>query len=238
MFLGILLYVAATAAIVMTGVEPTRLKHVLWLTASSLVSVLYSANGARTPRAGAWHPDARARRRPFYFGALQPILAALSSSLVPLTDGWHESRRPHKSAVRNIVPIISSVTALVVTPRASLLTRSDRQAGGRIWRSFDVSTTDADDAFHLVPRSLVDRFAFATVLIGIAAFVTGVLSAGVAASFAAPLAVVGLLAVIGGGVWRVVRDRRLGRRAVAARSAPQESVVAAGVNPRGMLRAG
>src|SRR4051812_5859708 len=47
-FLGILLYIAATSAIIITGSAPTDANYILWLLAFSLVSVLYSVIG------GAW----------------------------------------------------------------------------------------------------------------------------------------------------------------------------------------
>jgi SSS family solute:Na+ symporter len=47
-YLGLLLYVAVTAAIIITGTAPTPLNYALWLMGFALVSVLYSAIG------GAW----------------------------------------------------------------------------------------------------------------------------------------------------------------------------------------
>src|SRR5438094_917013 len=47
-YLGLLLYIAATAAVIITGCAQTRTNYVYWMLAFSLVSILYSAVG------GAW----------------------------------------------------------------------------------------------------------------------------------------------------------------------------------------
>ena len=143
---------------------------------------------------------------PKYFDAyLHPALNAISRSLAAHAANWHQALRPHEKAVRNIVPFISSLTALIVTPMVSLLTAPSRRDMNQLWRAFSARTTDRgeEDTFHLIPRSLAGRAGLITVLIGMAVWATGVVSEAWAFPAATPLAVGGMLAVFAGGLLRV-----------------------------------
>ncbi len=141
---------------------------------------------------------------PRYFdGYLHPLTMALSAGIGQAFQNWHDVLKIHESAVRNIVPIISSATALVVTPAVSLMTRSGQGGEQRIWDSFRVSAHQegvADDTFRIMPTSLTGRAGLVLVLVGFAGFLTGVLSAAWQASFASEAAIGGMLVVFLGGV--------------------------------------
>ena len=117
-------------------------------------------------------------------------------------------------AIRNIVPFVSTATALAVTPIVSLLTQPPSHDVDELWRRFK-ATEDASDAsasasdterdtFTLIPRSFAGRAGVAMVLSGFAVWVSSVVCAALAFSSAStPLAIVGMLMVFIGGLVRV-----------------------------------
>lgn len=107
---------------------------------------------------------------------------------------------------RQIAPIVSTLTALIVTPIVTLLTpadRTDRAAAmlNSIGRG-DASEGDAEP-FHLVPDSVIGKAGAIAVIVGFLMFLIGVLSAPVSTGLAGTLAVAGLIAVLVGGMTRV-----------------------------------
>jgi Na+/proline symporter len=107
---------------------------------------------------------------------------------------------------RQIAPIVSTLTALIVTPIVTLLTpadRTDRAAAmlNSIGRG-DASEGDAEP-FHLVPDSAIGKGGAIAVIVGFLMFLVGVLSAPVSTALAGALAVAGLIAVLIGGLTRV-----------------------------------
>jgi SSS family solute:Na+ symporter len=147
---------------------------------------------------------------PRYFDAyLHPLVSVFSKSLGLLIQHWHDALKDSASSVRNIVPIISSVTALIVTPIVSLATRAGDGGDLRIWDAFRVGVADVDgnaDTFHVIPTSLAGRVGISLALLGFAGFISGVLSAHWQAAFAAQLAIGGMLVVFVGGLLRVYTE--------------------------------
>jgi solute:Na+ symporter, SSS family len=147
---------------------------------------------------------------PRYFdGYLHPLLGHLSTTLAATAQHWHDHLKRHASSVRNIVPIISSITALIVTPITSLLTRAGDGGDLRIWEAFRVGVPASDgqvDTFHLIPTTFAGRLGVAMALLGFAGFISGVLSAHWQAAFAAQLAIGGMLVVFLGGLLRVYTE--------------------------------
>lgn len=147
---------------------------------------------------------------PRYFDAcLHPLVSMVSKPLGVLVQHWHDGLKESASSVRNIVPIISSLTALIVTPIVSLATRSGHGGDLRIWDAFRVGAADADgnaDTFHVIPTSLAGRVGLSLVLLGFAGFMSGVLSAHWQAAFAAQMAIGGMLVVFLGGLLRVYTE--------------------------------
>src|SRR5439155_26180255 len=71
---------------------------------------------------------------PRYFnGYLRPALSAISTALADHAARLHGSLAPHEHAVRNVVPFISSFTALLVTPLVSLLTAPPQRDMNPLW---------------------------------------------------------------------------------------------------------
>ncbi len=147
---------------------------------------------------------------PRYFDAyLHPLVCMFSRSLGLIFQHWHDALKENASSVRNIVPIISSLTALIVTPIVSLATRAGNGGDIRIWDAFRVGAADVDgnaDTFHVIPTSLAGRLGISLALLGFAGFISGVLSARWQATFAAQLAIGGMLVVFLGGLLRVYTE--------------------------------
>ena len=144
---------------------------------------------------------------PRYFdGYLHPLLSTISSAAAAVATHWHQSLAPHEHAVRNIVPFISSLTALLITPLVSLATSPPSRDMNELWRSFaspgELETRERD-TFHLLPSSLSGRAAVALVAIGFATWAGGVASAARGFPAAGSVAVCGMIAVFIGGLIRV-----------------------------------
>jgi solute:Na+ symporter, SSS family len=145
---------------------------------------------------------------PRYFdGWIHPATVAVSSILTGIISGWHDALSSRANSIRSIVPLISSATALVVTPLVTLLTPSGNGGDRRIWASFQsAGTADAAveaDTFGLIPTSVVGRAGLGLVLLGFATFVAGIVSASWHNPQAAAMAVGGMLTVFAGGLLRV-----------------------------------
>jgi Na+/proline symporter len=106
---------------------------------------------------------------------------------------------------KQIAPIVSSIAALIVTPIVSLLTPAPNLEAREIWRNFFSRRGDEHDPepFTVKPARLIGKMSALTVLCGFACFLVGVFSAARETSIAAPLAVIGMIAVFAGGVVRV-----------------------------------
>jgi SSS family solute:Na+ symporter len=120
---------------------------------------------------------------------------------------WRAWQLKYARSLLSIAPLVSSGTALLVTPIVSLLTpHHHRPEADEIWRSFRAPANqvgDEVDTFHIIPTTLPGRIGLTVVLVGFAVFLGGVLSAIGASPLAAPLAVGGMIAVLAGGVLRV-----------------------------------
>ena len=116
----------------------------------------------------------------------------------------------------SIAPIISTATALIVTPIAALLFKPNvNDASAQIWKAADVEGDVGPDAgpidgerdtFHLVPRSFRGRVGMALAIFGFLMFLAGVTSGIWAWSAASAVAVMGMLAVFAGGLVRVYSE--------------------------------
>jgi SSS family solute:Na+ symporter len=107
---------------------------------------------------------------------------------------------------RQIAPIVSTLTALIVTPIVTLLTPPDRtDRAATMLSSIGRGNVDEGDAdpFHLVPHSAIGKAGAIAVIVGFVLFITGVVCAPLSTATAGTLAVAGLLAVLIGGVVRV-----------------------------------
>jgi SSS family solute:Na+ symporter len=106
---------------------------------------------------------------------------------------------------RQIAAIVSTATALVVTPVVTLITPAATDDRARaLLASIGRGTEIEGDAepFHLVPGSAIGKIGAVTVIVGFGMFLTGVLSARASTAVAGALAVAGLIAVLLGGVVR------------------------------------
>lgn len=107
--------------------------------------------------------------------------------------------------VRNLVPLISSGVALVVTPIVSLMTppptRGIRHEGEEVVSPEGIVQEGHDD-FHLLPKTPAGRVGIGMVGIGVLAFFAGVLSTPLGISGTTATAVGGLVLVLIGGLVR------------------------------------
>jgi SSS family solute:Na+ symporter len=146
---------------------------------------------------------------PKYFDAyLHPVTAAISGHLGSMIDNWHNHLKVHEKDVRNIVPILSSLTALVVTAAVSLLTTRSRRDVDHIWDNFNVAASvgGESDTFHLIPITFRGRLGMIMAVGGFVVFLIGILSAALAVHFAGAVAVVGMFTVLAGGLLRVYSE--------------------------------
>jgi len=116
--------------------------------------------------------------------------------------------KEHLDLVRNLMPIISSSVALVVTPVVSVLTARHTHDTNHIWDAFAARDTDSGevDTFHVIPTSLAGRVGMILVVVGFGTFVAGGVSVPLGFHYASPLAVGGMLAVFVGGLIRVYSE--------------------------------
>lgn len=138
-----------------------------------------------------------------YFDSyLFPLLSHISMPLANFAAHINHYFGPYQKQVRNVVPIVSSGAALIITPIVSLLT--SRSSHGHFWNALNAEDNKEEkDAFHVIPRTLAGQIALAVTLIGFGVFVVGILSAHWASGLAAPMAIIGMLSVFAGGVVRV-----------------------------------
>lgn len=141
-----------------------------------------------------------------YFNAyLFPSLNFFSASLAHFAANINHHFWPYQKQVRNIVAIVSTCAALIITPIVSLLTGRDRHE--KIWNTMDAEEhSDAESAYHVIPHSLLGKISLAIVIGGFVLFTIGIVSAHWALVIATPFAVIGMLAVFAGGVARIATD--------------------------------
>jgi len=110
---------------------------------------------------------------------------------------------------RKMAPIVSTGTALIVTPLVALLTPPSRTTqSDQIFHDFGKGQTGEGDAepFDLIPRSRIGKLAAIIVLAGFLLFAAGIFTSACSLPHAGPLAVTGLLSVLTGGLVRVYSD--------------------------------
>jgi SSS family solute:Na+ symporter len=139
-----------------------------------------------------------------YFNSyLFPALSVFSTSLAHYAAHINHYFGPYQKQVRNIVAIVSTAAALIITPVVSLLTKPDRHQ--KIWNTMEADESN-ESAYHVIPHSALGKASLALVIIGFAIFVIGIVSAHWQASVATPFAIGGMLAVFAGGVGRLATD--------------------------------
>ena len=109
---------------------------------------------------------------------------------------------------KQIAPIVSSLVALVVTPIVSLLTPAPANDSENPTALTGLRTGKHDEGdaapFHLFPTSGLGKLGAVAAILGFVLFMTGVVTAG--SALAAPLAVIGMLTVLAGGLVRVYSE--------------------------------
>ncbi len=110
----------------------------------------------------------------------------------------------------SIAPIVSTATALIVTPIVTLMfPKADSDSHARIWKASEVEGDTGPDAhpidgevdtFHLIPTSLRGRIGMGLAIAGFLAFLTGVSGAHWAWSMASAVAVGGMVCVFAGRI--------------------------------------
>ncbi|HZZ43580.1 MAG TPA: sodium:solute symporter family protein [Tepidisphaeraceae bacterium] len=141
----------------------------------------------------------------YFVSYVQPLLNHLPGGFAATIKNFHELVRPHEVQVRNVVPFISTATALIVTPVVSLLTRKPQNDAAGLAQAFD-GGAEAGDTYWVMPQSGIGKFAVSAVIIGVAIFAIGVISANWAFAGATTLAVAGMIAVFFGGMVRVYSE--------------------------------
>lgn len=144
---------------------------------------------------------------PDYFnGTTYPFLHIVSGSLADHARAWHEHIKIYKDSMLSIAPFVSSGTALVVTPVVSLLTKQGKNAEcDKIWAHFHTAE-DAQDTFHLVPKTSAGKLGVLLIAAGFLSFLVGIISAAHAFPLATPLAIGGMAVLFVGGMIRVYVD--------------------------------
>lgn len=141
----------------------------------------------------------------YFDGYLYPALAAISLPVAHFAAHINHYFWPYQKQVRNVVPIVSSAAALIITPIVSILTSRPQRA--HFWSTIKAEENKEEiDAFHVIPRTPVGILSLAVALVGFGVFVAGVLSAHWAFFAATPMAVGGMCAVFAGGAVRVFAD--------------------------------
>jgi hypothetical protein len=106
---------------------------------------------------------------------------------------------------RQVAPIVSSATALVITPIVALLTPANTEGRAeRLLESIGRGDENEGDVrpFHLFPESGIGKSSALAVVGGFVIFVVGVLSAPLGSALASTLAVTGLILVMLAGTVR------------------------------------
>jgi SSS family solute:Na+ symporter len=143
----------------------------------------------------------------FFDAYLEPVLRHSPGWVAGTFTSWHNALKPHEQAVRNIVPFISSLTALVVTPLVSLASGRSSHDSRSVWSAFTADGTGEDkDTFHIVPVSARGRIGLTMVFVGFVTFAIGVVSAAWGSPYAGLMAVGGMLCVFAGGLLRVYSE--------------------------------
>jgi len=121
---------------------------------------------------------------------------------------YFRTPKEHMDVVRNLMPIISSSVALIVTPIVSILTARHTHETDHIWEAFVAkpSSTGESDTFHLIPQSFPGRVGMTLVVLGFVTFMAGVLSVPLGFHNPSTFAVGGMMAVFVGGLLRVYSE--------------------------------
>ncbi len=120
----------------------------------------------------------------------------------PLTNYLHVPSM--QKQLLNIVPFVSSGTAVIVTLVVSLLTtQAAKPEYSNIWTHFHKSTEKGDN-FYLVPESMVGKVGLVLIFGGFACFLGGVITAAACGfSLATTVALTGMGVLFVGGLMRV-----------------------------------
>jgi Na+/proline symporter len=148
---------------------------------------------------------------PYFFPKfLVPMFAKLSTGLLAHAVHWHDILMAHRLDVRtsSAATVAGFLTALVVTPIVSLMTRSTQtKKAAAIWETFRPDAGDGvEDSFRVFPQTAVGRFAVTLVLGGFVCFLGSVAWGARSGMYATTIAIVSMLVVFAGGMIRVYAD--------------------------------
>ena len=148
---------------------------------------------------------------PDFFGQhFAPCVVHFSRGLARQMTHWHDVLMAHGFQVRlqSSATVASFLTALIVTPIASLLTRPTPPERTRaIWESFKPDVGQGvHDSFRVFPETAVGRFAVSLVLGGFVCFLGSVAWGARSGMYATTIAIVSMLVVFAGGMIRVYVD--------------------------------
>lgn len=117
--------------------------------------------------------------------------------------GLNHQLLPRQGQLRNLAPIISSGTALVVTPLVSLLFAKPPASSLRVRQPADRTDSGEIDDFTLIPHSLIGKLAAFVVVVSAIVFILSVISAAWSWPLASPVALSAMVAALLAGVVRV-----------------------------------
>ncbi len=135
----------------------------------------------------------------FLYEPASRISAAASDWLA----GIHGRLAHLEHDLRNLAPIVSSGTALVVTPLVSLVFAPPPIRASSPPRAADPGSADEPDDFGPIPQSWAGRFGIVAVIISLIIFVSAVVAAGRGWPAASCVAVGAMLAIVLAGLLRV-----------------------------------
>jgi len=117
--------------------------------------------------------------------------------------GLNNQLSPKQGQLRNLAPIISSGTAMVVTPIVSLLFAKPPASSLRVRQPADRTDSGEVDDFTLIPQTLIGKLAAFVVVVAAIIFILSVISAAWSWPFASPVALSAMVAALLAGVVRV-----------------------------------
>lgn len=127
----------------------------------------------------------------------------LSAITATWLTGVHEHVSYLRNDVRNLAPIISSGTALVITPLVSFAFARPSPASLKATMAGSNRASEEPEEFLLIPRSLPGRIGAGTAVLALLVFLFAVIAAAWQWQPASAVAVIAMIAVVLGGLLRV-----------------------------------
>jgi Na+/proline symporter len=146
----------------------------------------------------------------FFSKCIAPFFNKISPAALAHLTHWHDVLMAHHFDVRtsNVATMAGFLTALIVTPVVSLLTRrNDVKKVNAIQETFTPDTGDGvHDSFRVFPNTAVGRFAVVLVLGGFLGFLASVAWGARSGAYASAIAIGCMLVTFAGGLIRVYAD--------------------------------